>query len=118
VDDAPECDFVPNNGVWYKLSIAFPATVSVSTCNQANFDTQIAIYSGGCESLVCEAGADNSNGCEKTTRVVDDVDSQDIYIVVNGVEGATGNFDLTVSVAALVIAPPVSCSWSVGHILE
>jgi len=32
-DDAFDCMLILNNGVWYKMSIAFAASVVISTCN-------------------------------------------------------------------------------------
>jgi len=105
-DDVQACHFVPESGAWYKLNVDFPAIITVSTCNQANFDTQIAMYSGDCANLICQAGVNNNDGCDKTIRIINVVGSTDIYILVNGVGGATGNFDLTVSVTRA--APKVS----------
>jgi len=85
--EAPSCFVQPMAGVWYRFMIAFPSTITVSTCNQADFDTQTAIYSGStCGSLICKAFADNTEGCgSSTTRVVDDVImAADIYILVSG----------------------------------
>jgi len=100
--EAPSCGiYSSHGGVWFKLSVAFPARIEASTCNQADFDTQIAVYSGACGSLVCQFGGDNVAGCESyTTRVVGNVQSQNIYILVNGYNIARGNFNLTVSVTA------------------
>jgi len=107
--DNPYCQVSTEKGVWYKLNVAFPATVTVSTCNQSSFDTQIAIYSGACGSLVCEAGADDSSDCGRTTRAIDNVDSGDIYLRVDGWIGSMGTFNLTVSVSAIIQSlPPVS----------
>jgi len=98
--DSTACYVEPTNGVWYKLSLAFPAYIVVSTCNQADFNTQIAIYSGACKSFVCKAVADDSEGCGLTTRVGARVENPDIYILVFGYQGEKeeGNFDLTVTV--------------------
>jgi len=58
-------------GVWYKLKVAISAKIVVSTCNQANFDMQIAIYtSGTCGSFVCKAVEDDAMGCAKYTMLV------------------------------------------------
>jgi len=97
-DVAVDCGVSTNNGVWYKLNAPFPAEVTASTCNQANFDTMISMYSGACGSLVCETGADDSGGCGLTTRLTDDVPFGSIYIMVHGFYGYEGNFDLTVSI--------------------
>jgi len=105
-DDAFDCGIVVNSGVWYKMSIPFAANVIVSTCSQASFNTQIAIYMGSCGSLVCQAYADETRGCEATTRIIHDVEPHEIYIVVNGYGTETGDFDLMISV--IVMAAPVS----------
>jgi len=107
-DNVFVCNFVVNSGVWYKMSVAFAASVVISTCNQANFDTQIAIYIGVCGSLVCKTDADDTEGCDLTTRVIYDMEPQEIYIVVNGYETGTGNFDLTISITATLLVIPVS----------
>jgi len=108
--EAPSCIIYSSlGGVWYKLSVTVPARIEASTCNQADFDTQIAIYSGTCGSLVCQTGADNVDECGAyTTRVVDNVESGVIYILVNGYNIARGVFDLTVSVTA---RPPEVGRW-------
>jgi len=90
-------------GVWYKFSVASPTTVEVSTCNQANFDTAIYVYSGGCGSLVCEAAEDDTGGCGGgTSCAIVSVQPPDIYVLVIGYWGGTGIFDLTVSTTALL----------------
>jgi len=107
----PYCHGTPEKGVWYKLSIAFPAEVTVSTCDQANFDTVVAVYSGSCGSLVCTDRFVYTSQCDWITRFNDNVTSQNVYIWVGGVQGllrTSGIFKLTVSVSATELLPPVS----------
>jgi len=106
MSEAPRCVRLPYAGVWYKLNVADTAWIEVSTCNQADFDTVIAVYGGACRSLVCADGADNADGCGYTSHAVVYVESPVIYILVNGYQGDIGNFNLTVSVTT--IPPPVS----------
>jgi len=74
----------------------------VSTCNQADFDTMIFLYSGACGSLVCKAWDDATDGCGGgTTHLVYGVMPSTIYILVNGFQEQRGHFDLTVSVTYL-----------------
>jgi len=80
----------------------------ISTCIQASFDTQIAVYSGACGSLVCKALDDDTDGCRLATRLVYDVEHQEMYIVVNGYGTQTGNFNITISVKARALVIPVS----------
>jgi len=102
--EATQCNSNSTNGVWYKFSLASPASIAVSTCNQADFDTQIAVYSGACGSLMCEAADDDTDGCDDTTQAVHDVKSQEIYILVFVSQGDVGNFTLTVSVTYLAVS--------------
>jgi len=57
---------------------------------------------------MCEAVDDDTDGCESTTSLVYDAEPKEIYIVVNGYETGTGNFDLTISVTASALGLPVS----------
>jgi len=105
--EAPNCIISPWPGVWYEFRIEFQARIDVSTCNQADFDAIMLVYSGTCGSLVCETWGVWTDGCGgSTTRVVYHVLPRTIYIFVNGMFSQVGNFDLTVSVTR--IYPPVS----------
>jgi len=85
-------------------------TVEVSTCNQANFNTIIFIFNGTCGNLACRRVDNNSAGCDSSTRLVKYLQPQDNYwyILVNGYDGDTGTFTLTVSVTTYSTPPPVS----------
>jgi len=103
---SPDCAGTRPNGVWYKLSIAFPAEVQVSTCNQADFDTRVEVYKGPCGALSCKDSFDNTNACDGTFYFLDGEYSQNIYILVGGSSSKiTGTFALAVTVVA---TPPVS----------
>jgi len=101
-----ECDVDTASGIWYKVSFPIPATLAVSTCKKANFDTQISIYSGECGSFKCkaDADADDTDGCDYTTSVVVNVQPSDIYILMDGFGGDVGNFTLDVNVTILVVS--------------
>jgi len=108
--DTNWCGEDPQHGVWYKLSIDVPAEVTVNTCDGINFATLIAVYSGSCEHLMC---ADYIRvGCQKTSRI-EHPGYQEIYILVGGYEGATGNFNLTVSVSSILVGDMLlyNCVW-------
>ena len=74
----PSCSgLVPGNGIWYKF-IGNDAILSVSTSNLGtNFDTQIHIYEGLCDSLNL-VGCDNNSGIGNT--------SQFSFLTTQGVE--------------------------------
>jgi len=98
--ESPFCGVSTQRGVWYKLSMATAAQVSVSTCD-ANFDTRISVYSGDCDSRVCRPGLYVTSDCIQTVHLEGNFSPITIYIRVEGFEGATGTFDLTVSTLAL-----------------
>jgi len=102
--ESPRCGVDTQRGVWYKLSIAFPAEVTVYACQESqNF--QVAVYSGTCGSLICQVDVNSINGCQQTIRFIENAIPSDIYIRVEGVNGNTGRFFMDVSVSAI---PPVS----------
>lgn len=86
-------------GVWYRFN-GTGDLVTVSTCNQADFDTRLTIFEGpDCNSLSCLTGADDAAGCAAFTTSLQfsSTPGSIYYIYVHGFGGAQGNFDLTVS---------------------
>ncbi len=98
-DSAPFCgtsNTAP--GVWYKVT--HDGLVTASTCNQANYDTKISVYDGGCDGLDCVTGNDDTSGCSGfTTEVQWAADGTEDLILVHGFSSQTGDFDLTVTCA-------------------
>lgn len=90
-------------GVWYHFA-GNDNLVTLTTCDQADFDTKISVFSGACGSLSCVDGNDDDFSCFGNTSTISFIATSgtDYYILVHGFLGATGNFDLTVS----CIAPP------------
>jgi hypothetical protein len=86
-------------GVWYSLTPAISGTITLSTCNQAAYDTKISVFTGTCGSLTCVTGVDDAAGCGGfTTELALCVVSGETYLIlVHGFGNATGVFDLTVS---------------------
>lgn len=84
-------------GVWYKL-IGDGRSLSASLCgNSTNFDTQIRIYGGECNSLQCVGFNDDSCGTKSEFTWMSEEGIQ-YYIHISGFEGQVGDFDLLVSV--------------------
>ncbi|MGB1206141.1 MAG: T9SS type A sorting domain-containing protein [Chitinophagales bacterium] len=85
-------------GVWYSF-IGNGTFVNLSTCNAANFDTKISVFTGSCTALTCVGGNDDSGGCLGNTSETefDAVAGTTYFILVHGYNGAIGSFDLTVS---------------------
>ena len=73
-DGVPFCDVTQfSPGVWYSVT-GTGNTMTASTCNQADFDTQISIFCGDCVSDCCfdngTPGCDDSD-CEDTICGID-----------------------------------------------
>ncbi len=110
IAERPSCRVDETSGVWYKFNLVFPAEVAVTTCDGANFQTDIAIYRGACDELECQEDFADTSDCSWSALIVDRVDS--IYVRVQGIDGGAGSFVLTVSVVALADSFPVSSSLS------
>jgi hypothetical protein len=52
-------------GVWFEVA-GDGMNIEASTCGGASFDTQISVYAGGCGSLECVTGNDNSCGSQSS----------------------------------------------------
>ena len=85
-------------GVWYEL-VGDGSLVTASTCNTADYDTKIGVFSGSCGSLSCVAGNDDGSGCSGFTSEVTFPTSAGTvyYIYVTGFSSSTGNFDLSIT---------------------
>ena len=97
-DNAPFCGTSNTSpGVWYTF-LGAGRSATVSTCNQANFDTKISVFSGSCGGLVCVAGNDDAAGCGLTSSVTfPAAPGVRYYVLVHGFSSATGNFSLTLT---------------------
>jgi hypothetical protein len=103
-DVAPDCDVtVSAPGVWYiyQDNSGFLADITLSTCDQADFDTKIHVYTGDCgvPPLTCVASNDDGAGCSgfSSELTFQSDGNTTYYILVNGFNGAIGNFDLTLT---------------------
>ncbi|HBR54298.1 MAG TPA: hypothetical protein DEA82_08960, partial [Flavobacteriaceae bacterium] len=96
-------------GVWYTYTESIPGfiqDINLSTCDDADYDTKISVYSGDCGTLTCVAANDDGNGCSGFTSSVD-FQSDGVstyYILVHGFGTATGNFNLTMTCSP--VPPP------------
>jgi len=103
-DESPWCGVETKRGVWYKLTIAFPAEVEVNACNSYSYPNnfQVAIYSGTCGSLICEADIDRYSGnCSRAIRITENSIPSDVYVRVECDNGNTDSFLMEVSVSAI-----------------
>ncbi len=100
VDDAPFCGTSNTAaGVWYRYS-ASGGDVTASLCDQADFDTKISVYTGGCGDLSCVVGGDDNFGCADVLTSEVSFDSAfggEYLILVHGFSSFVGDFTLSVT---------------------
>lgn len=95
---APFCGTpVTSPGAWYTV-VGDGSVLTASTCNMANFDTKVGVYTGSCAALSCVAGVDDAVGCAGFTSSVDWISEVGTvyYILVHGFLAATGDFTLAI----------------------
>jgi subtilisin-like proprotein convertase family protein len=85
-------------GVWYRY-VAAGGMVTASTCDNADYDTQISVFRGDCSALICEASNDDASSCSGNTSeaVWDSAVGEEYLVVVHGFDGDVGAFTLTLS---------------------
>lgn len=89
------------NGIWYTID-GTGETISLSTCNNADFDTKIDVFTGNCDDLVCLVGNDEGEGCFNTSELTFESEiGTTYYIYVSGYTNATGIFTLTAEAVVL-----------------
>jgi hypothetical protein len=86
--------------LWYRYTSLCGADVTVSTCNDADYDTAIAVWDGcGGSAVACN---DDFSGCGLTSQVsFTAAAGVNYYIQVAGYGGASGSGNLTVSSTGL-----------------
>ncbi|MEE2908290.1 MAG: hypothetical protein VX527_10735, partial [Planctomycetota bacterium] len=75
------------NDIWFQYTATCSGLLTVSTCNLANYDTDLVLYEGwNCEELVFIGCNDDGGGCEGYTShmEVDITSGQNITIRVGG----------------------------------
>lgn len=108
-------------GLWYEV-IGTGNTMRAHTCSdQTNYDTKINVYTGTCEDAVCVDGNDDwyyydedlgeyISGCPDydLASYVEwcSVEGQSYFIFVNGYDGETGRFGLTIEDSGEPCEPP------------
>lgn len=95
-------------GVWYVFedNSGLASEVLLSTCNQADYDTKLYVFTGSCGDLICIDGNDDTTGCSGFTTELEFLSdgNSTYYILVAGFSSSTGNFDL--SMECTLIPPP------------
>jgi hypothetical protein len=90
------------NDIWFNYPSECDGVLTLSTCNDANFDTRIAVYNGqGCDNLASRllACSDDSATCASgtTSMQIPVVSGQNYTIRLGGTNGASGTGHLTLS---------------------
>ncbi|CAB9520024.1 CHU large protein [Seminavis robusta] len=96
-------------GVWYLVQGTGQA-ITASTCSNndaegatTDFDTQLSVFSGQCDNLVCIDG--NNNFCGGQSSVSWQSTQGEIYrLLVHGANNSTGTFSLTLTTDAVRVA--------------
>lgn len=91
------CGTTPGGpNVWFKFTATGEGTLVVGTCNDADFDTKINVYSGDCAALVCVGGNDDGTGCGLTSELtLNNLPAGEYFIAVSGFNGAQGTGKLS-----------------------
>ncbi|MFN3875127.1 MAG: hypothetical protein ACK4L7_04355, partial [Flavobacteriales bacterium] len=99
LDNAPFCGTsISAAGVWYSL-VGTGNQVAITTCPDEAYDTKLNVYSGPCGSLSCVAGNDDDPDAGSYCSTVVFFAEQGVAyrILVQGYDGETGPFTLTVT---------------------
>ena len=97
---------ITSGGVWYAVSTpAGQSAVTLSTCNQAAYDSKISVFNGSTAAPNCLGGNDDGAGCAGFTSEVTVTSSgpETLYVLVHGFGGATGTFTLDVTCTPVVV---------------
>lgn len=101
-------------GVWYTFTgISDPVTIT--TCESFDYDTRVNVYAGGCATLTCVGGNDDTPGsgtCSTFSFLPDE--NEQYHILVQGYDGATGNFQL--ELACLTCGTPTQVFAGAGDV--
>ncbi|MBK9194352.1 MAG: T9SS type A sorting domain-containing protein [Flavobacteriales bacterium] len=97
-------------GIWYTFT-GDGGYMNATTCNANGYDTRINVYSGSCGSLACVGGNDDAQFCDLASTVTFlSTNGSTYYILVQGYDGETGDFTLTLNCTACPVAQNVSVS--------
>lgn len=98
--DGPAACGLLGSDIWYSYMASCDGMATISTCNQANYNTVLAAYdpSSGCPPPLSALLACNVNLCTLTSSITIAVTSSDQYLIqVGGLDGAQGAGTLTIS---------------------
>ncbi|KAG7363078.1 hypothetical protein IV203_026438 [Nitzschia inconspicua] len=82
--------------IWYTYTPEVSSLVEASTCNNADFDTQITVLSGNCGELNCISFNDEACGSQSKVIWYAEADTT-YYLMISGYREASGTFGLTLT---------------------
>lgn len=92
-------------GVWYSF-IGTGYDVVISTdASATNFDTEINVYEGPCNSLNCIGGDDNSGTGVTSEFSFNTVNGQEYFIYVDGNSNSEGQFEISLTCSSCIANP-------------
>ena len=103
-----ECDegtgLAVKNDIWYRYTPPSSGTLTVSTCNQASYDTRLAAYTGACGGLELVACNDNGERCARGTSLMEVPVTGGVPVLIrvgaSGDVSGTGRLTLTLAACA------------------
>lgn len=101
-------------GIWYRIPpVEIGSILTASTCDNTDYDTRISVFNGSCGSLQCVTGNDDAFGCSIFSSKVSWIsDGEEYFVYVNGYNGATGNFILSLSCQLPECTDPGACDYN------
>lgn len=90
------CGATASSDVWFVYQAPCTGAVSITTCNQAGFDTKLQAFSGDCNNLALLVCNDDSCGLQSLISF-QAVQGQSYLIGAGGYNGAQGSFSLDIA---------------------
>lgn len=118
IDTPPVCheQNVTAPGVWYKV-IGTGSTITATTCGDADFDTKISVYCGGCLNPLCiDANDDSDDQCglpyvsRESTVQWCSAPGQVYHVLVHGFNDEVGSFGLDVTADSTLCGLTLNCA--------
>ena len=89
---------IDSPGIWYSI-VGDGSLLIASTCDMADYDTKISVFTNECDSLICIDGNDDNFPCANNTSEVSWQSNigEQYFLLIHGFNGQTGTFMLEVS---------------------
>ncbi len=111
-DNHASCEVSGDGGetahdVWYRYLAPASGTITLSTCDQANYDTDLVLYEDTGSALVLVACQDDTSGCggyTSTLEAVVDAGNEYLFRVGGWSDGFSGTGILSVAIDAVAVS--------------